>query len=83
MEGLNDMLNIAKTGGRIQRFEVAKEAKTSGSSLEITHLQCADDILIFYGAEEEQFLILRLILVYFEAISGLHINWNKSHLISN
>ena len=27
-------------------------------------------------------LILRLILVYFEAIFGLDINWNKSHLYS-
>ena len=48
--------------------------------MEITHLQYADDTLIFCGAEEEQLLILRLILVYFEAISGLHISWNKSHL---
>ena len=71
------MLNIAKITGRIQGFEVSKVA---GNSLEITHLQYADDTLIFCGDEEEQLLIIRLILVYFEAISGLHINWNKSHL---
>ncbi|PHT46967.1 Protein transport protein-like, partial [Capsicum baccatum] len=77
MEGLNNMLNIAKEAGRIQGFEVSKVA---GNSVEITHLQYADDTLIFFGAEEEQLMILRLILVYFEAISGLHINWSKSHL---
>ena len=68
-------MKIAKTTG--QGFEVSKVA---GNSMEITHLQYADDTLIFCGAEEEQLLILRLILVYFEAISGLHISWNKSHL---
>ncbi|WMV26179.1 hypothetical protein MTR67_019564 [Solanum verrucosum] len=77
MEGLNNMLNIAKITGRIQGFEVSKVAE---NSVEITHLQYVDDTLIFCGAEEEQLLIIRLILVYFEAISGLHINWNKSHL---
>ncbi|PHT80461.1 hypothetical protein T459_18513 [Capsicum annuum] len=77
MEGLNNMLNIAKEAGRIQGFEVSKVA---GNSVEITHLQYVDDTLIFCGVEEEQLMILRLILVYFEAISGLHINWNKSHL---
>ena len=76
-EVLNNMLNITKITGRIQGFEVSKVA---GNSVEITHLQYADDTLIFCGAEKEQLLIIRLILVYFEAISGLHINWNKSHL---
>ena len=71
------MLKIAKTTGRIQGFEVSKVA---GNSMEITHLQYAHDTLIFCGAEEEQLLILRLILVYFEAIYGIHISWNKSHL---
>ena len=77
MEGLNNMLKIAKTTGRIQEFEVSKVV---GNSMEITHLQYVDDTLILCGAEDEQLLILRLLLVYFEAIFGLHINWNKSHL---
>lgn len=46
--------------------------------MEITHLQYADDTLIFCGDEEEQLMILRLILVYFEAY--LDLNRNKSHL---
>lgn len=54
------MLNIAKTTGRMQGFEVSKVA---GNNVEITHLQYADDTLIFCSAEEEQLLILRLILV--------------------
>ncbi|WMV45736.1 hypothetical protein MTR67_039121 [Solanum verrucosum] len=38
-----------------------------------------DDTLIFCG-EEEQLKYLRVILVLFEGISGLHINWRKSFL---
>lgn len=70
MEGLNKMLNIAKTSERIQGFEVSKVAE---NSVKITHLQYADDTLIFCQTEG-QLLILRLILIYFDAISGLHIN---------
>ncbi|WMV25769.1 hypothetical protein MTR67_019154 [Solanum verrucosum] len=48
--------------------------------MEATHLQYADDTLIFCDAEEGQLLILRSILVLFEGVSGLHINWRKSQL---
>lgn len=44
------------------------------------HLQYADDRLIFCGAEVEQLRYLRVILVLFEGISGMHINWSKSSL---
>ncbi|KAG5614537.1 hypothetical protein H5410_014361 [Solanum commersonii] len=37
-----------------------------------------NDTLIFCDAEEEQLKYLRVILVLFEGISGLHINWRKS-----
>ncbi|WMV32975.1 hypothetical protein MTR67_026360 [Solanum verrucosum] len=40
----------------------------------------ADDTLIFCGTEEDQLKHLRVILVLFEGISGLRINWRKSSL---
>lgn len=49
-------------------------------NLEFTHLQYADDALIFCEANKNQLMILRVIFVLFEAISGLHINWNKSFI---
>lgn len=55
-------------------------ARNGGENLEITHLQYADDTLIMCEAKEEQLKILRVILVLFEGISGLHINWRKSFL---
>ncbi|WMV51895.1 hypothetical protein MTR67_045280 [Solanum verrucosum] len=36
--------------------------------------------LTFYDAEEDHLNILRLILVIFEGMSGLHVNWRKSFM---
>ena len=41
----------------------------------------ADDMLIFCEADLEQILILRMILIWFEAVSGLKINLGKSELV--
>lgn len=45
-----------------------------------THLQYVDDTLVICDAESEQLKHLRVIFVLFEAISGLHINWEKSFI---
>lgn len=44
MEGLNNMIRTAKYNGWISGFEVAKNNE---GSLEVTHLQYADDTLFF------------------------------------
>lgn len=46
----------------------------------MTHLQYADDTLIFCGTEEGQLKHLRVILILFEGIPGLHINCRTSSL---
>lgn len=56
--------------GWLRGFDVAR----NGGNLEITHLQYADDTLILCDADEDQLKILRVVLVLFEGISGLHIN---------
>ncbi|WMV22162.1 hypothetical protein MTR67_015547 [Solanum verrucosum] len=63
--------------GLRQGFDVSRDG---AESLEVTHLQYVDDTLIFCGAEEEQLKYLRVILVLFEGVSGLHINWRKSFM---
>ena len=50
------------------------------NDLEITHLQYADDTLIFCEAMTGQMLILGVIFIIFEAISDFHINWGKSSI---
>ncbi|KAG5580048.1 hypothetical protein H5410_050675, partial [Solanum commersonii] len=43
----------------------------------------ADDTLIFYAANVKQLMNLRVILVLFERVSGLPINWRKSSFFPN
>ena len=76
-EGLNSMIKTANLNGRLRGFDVARIGERN---LEITHLQYADDTLILCDAEEDQLMTLRVILVLFEGISGLHINWKRSSL---
>ncbi|WMV41831.1 hypothetical protein MTR67_035216 [Solanum verrucosum] len=77
MEGLNTMFKTTNLYGWIKGFEVAR---AGSDSLEVTHLQYADDTLIFCDADRNQLRHLRIILVLFEGISGLHINWGKIFL---
>ena len=73
---MSNLINTARGKGWIKGFQAGEL-----SSLEVTHLQYADDTLVFCGAEKKQILILRVIFVIFEALSGLHINWGeKLHL---
>lgn len=52
--------------------------------LNISHLQYADDTIVFCGVEKKQLKHLRIIFILFEAVSELHINWGKSfvHLVN-
>ncbi|WMV26358.1 hypothetical protein MTR67_019743 [Solanum verrucosum] len=75
MEGLNSMIETTNNRAWLKGFDVAREG---GDSLELTHLQCADDTLIFCDDEEQQLKYVRVILILFEGMTGLHINWRKS-----
>jgi len=77
MEGLSSMIKTTNMNGWLRGFDVARIGE---GNLEITHLQYADETRILCDAEEDQLRTLRVILVLFEGISGLHINWRKSFL---
>ena len=47
----------------------------------ISHLLYADDTILFCGVNQEQMRYLCWLLMWFEAISGLRINLNKSEII--
>ncbi|XP_047260794.1 uncharacterized protein LOC124894084, partial [Capsicum annuum] len=76
MEGLSNMIQTAKERAWIRGFQVG----TRAINLEITHLQYADDTLVFCEAEKDQMLFLRVIFIIFEAVFDLHINWGKSFI---
>ena len=71
------MLKTAREKLWLKRFKISNRV---GCALEITHLQYANDTLIFCDANKEQLRMLRVIFILFEAISGFHINWNKTFL---
>ena len=53
-----------------------------GSSGSISHLQYADDLIIFSAGGQEDLQIFKLMLYLFEGSSGLTINFSKSCLYS-
>lgn len=62
-----------------QRFS-QKIQGSSGQVKEICHLLYADDTIIFCEPREDQIRFLKTILLFFEASSGLKVNWGKSNL---
>ena len=49
--------------------------------LHVTHLQFADDTLIFCGANEQYLHDIKRILLSYQSFPGLAVNYNKSGLI--
>jgi len=49
--------------------------------INVSHLLFADDTLVFYEASPDHLLYLRMLLLSFEAVSGLKINLDKSVLV--
>ena len=77
MEALSCLINRAVrrvflTGCRIRG--------RGGSGIQVSHLLFADDTLVF-SEDSQQMAFLSWLLMWFEAISGLSINLNKSELL--
>ena len=79
MEAVSRMLEKAVLEGRLSGFNVGVLV---GRSLMVSHLLFADDTLIFCDANIDHMLILRMVLIWFEAVSGLKVNWGKSELVA-
>jgi len=72
------MLIAALDQGNLTRFSMGSR---ESEALVVNHLLFADDMLIFYGAQEKQIRHLRCIFLCFEAASGLRINLGKSEIV--
>lgn len=72
VEGLNVIFNRAKERGIIKGISVA----ANGPNL--THLQFADDTIVFCNASLDELMNVKKLLSFFEAVSGLKINFQKS-----
>ena len=78
MDALGRMLDKVVLEGHLSGFSVGN---LEGRSLMVSHLLFADDTLIFCEPNLDHILILRLILIWFEAVSGLKINFGKSEIV--
>ena len=63
------MLGRTEEGGFIRGFQAGRTDR-----LCVSHLLYADDSIIFYDANPEQLLYIRMVLTCFEAITGLWVN---------
>jgi len=74
-EVLSRMLQKASSLGLIRGLSVGKQ------NVYVSHLQFADDTLIFSEAEDHYIIMIQQILIGFQALSGLAVNYKKSGLI--
>ena len=78
MEAFSSLLRNAVAGGFVS---ACKARSKGGEGVNVSHLLFSDDTLVFCGASKVQLLHLSWILMWFEAMSGLRINLDKSELI--
>ena len=78
MEVLSRLLERTEDGGSLSGFQAGPN--TSGG-LCISHLLFADDTILFCDASEEQLLHIRMVLIFFEAITRLKVNVGKSEIV--
>lgn len=74
-EALGALLVRATDIGLVKGFEAVKNGKM------ISHLQFADDAILFCSANEEEVFMLKRILRCFQLVSGLKVNLCKSSLV--
>ncbi|RVW53935.1 hypothetical protein CK203_073000 [Vitis vinifera] len=78
MEALSRLINRAVGGGFLSGCRVNGRG---GDGALVSHLLFADDTLVFCEASENQMVHLSWLLMWFEAISGLRINLDKSEIL--
>ena len=74
-EALHALIEKAKHNNLIKGFAV------ENANIEVTHLQFADDTIMFCDASLDQLQNLKCILNRFEFLLGLKINYDKCELI--
>ena len=78
MEALSCLINRAVRGGFLTGCRLGGRG---GSGIQVSHLLFADDTLVFCEDSQYQMAIPSWLLMWFEAISSLSINLNKSEIL--
>ena len=71
MEMLSRLLRRTEEGDFLRGFQASRNAR---GGLHISHLLFADDAILFCDASKENLLYIRMVLIFFEAITGLRVN---------
>lgn len=74
VEVVNILLERARSCGLIRGVQVGR------NGMIISHLQFADDTILFSNNDRNEILNIKRILRYFQLLSGLKINFSKSML---
>ena len=78
METLSRLLKRTENGGFLCGFQAGSNRQ---QGVHISHLTFADDTILFYDASREQLLYIRMVLIFFEAITGLKVNVGKNEIV--
>ena len=78
MEVFSILIDKATRGGYLASYNFRNNF---GDVTNISHLLFADDTLVFCKDSDDEMLYLSWILLYFEALSGLRINLDKSAIL--
>ena len=78
MEVFSRMLRRVEGAGLIRGFNL--EGRRDGGE-RVSHLLFADDTILFCDADVEQILHIRLLLLSFQAVTGLKVNVHKSEMV--
>ncbi|RVW48620.1 Transposon TX1 uncharacterized 149 kDa protein [Vitis vinifera] len=78
MEALSCLINKAVRGGFLSGCRLRGRG---GNEIQVSHLLFADDMLVFCKDSQDQMAVLSWLLMWFEAISGLNINLEKSEIL--
>ncbi|GKV35410.1 hypothetical protein SLEP1_g43679 [Rubroshorea leprosula] len=75
VEGLNGMITTAVQKGLLEGVEVGSKG------FKVSHLQFADDTILFGSATKQNVWAMKGIMRSFELVSGLKVNFKKSQLM--
>ena len=78
MEALSCLINRAIRGGFLTGCRIRGRG---ANGIQVSHLLFADDTLVFCEASQQKMTFLGWLLMWFEAISGLSFNLNKSEIL--
>lgn len=73
---LHHLLDIAKQQGKLTGIDIGQD------NITLTHLQFADDTLLLINGDDESISGVKRILIIFQLLSGLKVNFHKSELIA-